>query len=667
MRRAPSLIQIPFLVAFLLSIVPEQLGQVSDAWQPVPKEDLALKDNPANPGSSAMILERQIYTDDEKRFQTEWVRIKIFNEEGRAYADIEIPYFAKVSTVENIRGRTVRSDGTVIIFNGAVFDKVVAKYRRLRYEAKTFTLPGVEVGSVIEYAYTVRWKESLPDYVRHPQGYLFREAWTIPTATWTIQQALFTRHAVFVLHPVKEGRLGSAYVRLPGGGPSWQPDGTKRMEVHNVAAIEQEDYMPPESMLNSRVHFYYMVGYVGANWWNEFGKLQAQKAEKFIEKTPFLERTANEIAPRSDPPEVRLCKLYTRVQQIRYLSYEPSKTEKEVKREHLQENKSAEDIFRHGYGSGNEINFLFTALARSAGFEASIVEVVDRASATFEPDVLDASQFNAIVVLVRLKDENLYFDPASRFCPYGLLPWFESDTKGVKWDKSGGAVLDVHAPANESSAIERTAELKLQPDGSLDGELDVVFTGQEALDRRLSASDEDETGRHKLLEDEIKALTPPGVKLDVDSVAGWQDLEQPLRVRCRFHASRFAVLTHQRMLFPMAVFQANRRSMLTHSKRMQPVYFRHGYSEVDKITISLPAGYRVEALPPEANLKTAFATYQAKRTGEAGVVRLERHAVISQYSFPRESYGSLRQYLDQLRQSDAENVVLHGMEAAQAH
>ncbi len=93
MRRAPRLIQIPFLVAFLLSIVPEQLGQVSDAWQPVPKEDLTLKDNPANPGSSAMILERQIYTDDEKRFQTEWVRIKIFNEEGRAYADIEIPYF----------------------------------------------------------------------------------------------------------------------------------------------------------------------------------------------------------------------------------------------------------------------------------------------------------------------------------------------------------------------------------------------------------------------------------------------------------------------------------------------------------------------------------------------------------------------------------------------
>jgi hypothetical protein len=666
MRGARSLIQTSLFVVCLLLTVPELPGQVFDTWQPVPKDDLALKDNPANPGSSAMILERQIYTDDEKRIQTEWLRIKVLTEEGKAYADIEIPYFAKSTTIGDIRGRTVQPDGTVIIFNGTIFDKVVAKYRRLRYEAKAFTLPGVEVGSVIEYTYTMRWKESLPDYVRHPAGYLFQEGWTIPTTTWTIQNQLFTRHAVFVLRPVKGGRLVSARVRLPDTNPTWQPDGTARMEVNNIAAIEQEEYMPPESMLNSRVHFYYMVGPVGA-YWNEFGKAQAKRAEKLIEKTPFLERAANEIAPPSDPPQARLRKLYARVQQVRYLSYEPSKTEKEVKREHLAENKSAEDILRHGYGSANEINFLFTALARASGFDASIVQVVDRASARFEPDVLDTSQLNAIVVLVDLKGENLYLDPASRFCPYGLLPWFESDTKGVKWDKFGGALLDVHAPANESSAIERTAELKLQPDGSLDGNLDLVFTGQEALDRRLAAFDEDETGRRKLLEDEIKELTPPGVKIDVDSVTGWQDSEQPLRVKCRFHALRFAVLTHQRMLFPMAVFQANRKSPLAHSKRMQPVYFRHGYSEVDKITISMPAGYRLEAIPSEADLKTPFAAFQTKRTGEAGLVRLERHAVISRYYFPPESYGGLRQYFEQLRQSDAENVVLHGVEAAQTH
>src|SRR5256884_9076145 len=153
--------------------------------------------------------------------------------------------------------------------------------------------------------------------------------------------------------------------------------------------------MPPLSLLNSRVHFFYDACYV-SDYWRSIGRLQAEKAEKFIENTKFLERAATEIVRPGDPPETRLRKLYSRVQQVRYLSYEPTKTEKEAKREHLEENKSAEDIFRRGYGYGNEINFLFTALARAGGFDASIVEVVDRRSAIFESEVLDASQLNEI-------------------------------------------------------------------------------------------------------------------------------------------------------------------------------------------------------------------------------------------------------------------------------
>jgi hypothetical protein len=355
------------------------------------------------------------------------------------------------------------------------------------------------------------------------------------------------------------------------------------------------------------------------------------------------------------------------VQQVRYLSYEPSKTEKEEKREQLAENKSAEDIYRHDYAHANEINFLFAALARAAGFDASIVEVVSRASGVFEPQVLDGSQLNAIVVLVRLKGENLYFDPASRFCPYGVVPWFESDTKGVRWARVGGDIEEVHAPANESSAIERTAELKLQADGGLEGTLEVVFTGQEALDWRLKAADEDEAGRRKLLEDEIKEMTPRGATIDLDSVTGWQDSEQPLRIKCRFHAPQFAVLTHERMLFPSAVFQTSRKTPFIHSRRVQPVYFRHRYSELDKVAISLPASYRLEGMPSETDYKTPFATFKVKRTNEAGVVQFERHAVMNGYYFPVESYSSLRGYFEKLRQSDAENVVLHQVESSQAH
>src|SRR5256884_9673532 len=106
--------------------------------------------------------------------------------------------------------------------------------------------------------------------------------------------------------------LSFAKVRLSDNSPSWYPDGTMRMEVNNVAPIEDQEYMPPLSLLNSRVHFFYVAGYV-SDYWRSIGRLQAEKAEKFIEKTKFLERAANEIAPPGDPPETRLRKLYSRV------------------------------------------------------------------------------------------------------------------------------------------------------------------------------------------------------------------------------------------------------------------------------------------------------------------------------------------------------------------
>jgi hypothetical protein len=638
---------------------PAAFCQIPDTWQPIPKEDLARKDNPADPGSAAMILERQTYTDDEKRLQMEWIRIKVFTERGKDYADIQIPYLARSTSIEGIRGRTVRADGTVIPFNGIVFDTVLVKYKRFRYDAKTFTLPGVEAGSIIEYAYTIRWKDKLPDYVRNPSGYLFQEGWTIPSTTWTIQRELFTRHAVFVLRPVKNGHLGWSNVRL-AGGPSSQSDGTVRLEIADVPALEQEDYMPPESMLTSRVHLYYEVGFLG-NYWRDWGKARAQMGEKYFEKTKFLEREANLIAPPSEAPESRLRKLYARVQQIRNITYENNKTDKELRRENLADNKNAEDIYRHGYGYGNEINLLFTALARAAGFDASIVEGASRDSGLFEEKVPDATQLNSMAVEVRLNGKKLYLDPATRYCPYGLLPWYETNTRGLRWDKLGGEV--VHVPDDdESSSVERTAELVLQPDGMLEGDVEATFTKHEAMDLRWSAMDADEAGRKKLIEQRVKRWLPAGTAIEIKSMGPWEDAEQPLRVQLHLRVPHFGVLSSKRMLLQMSVFEMANETLLPQVYRREPVYFQFGYSGFDRLTISLPQGYRIEAVPSDKDYASRAGVFHFKRAIDTGKLRLERRTVRTEYYFGLESYSALRQYYEELRQQDAQNIVLHRSE-----
>jgi hypothetical protein len=81
-----------FLSVILLLALP-LLGQ---EWPAIDPEELALKDDPTNPGASAILLYREVVTDDTKREETHFYRIKVLKEEGKKYADVQISYFDKI-------------------------------------------------------------------------------------------------------------------------------------------------------------------------------------------------------------------------------------------------------------------------------------------------------------------------------------------------------------------------------------------------------------------------------------------------------------------------------------------------------------------------------------------------------------------------------------------
>jgi len=134
-------------------------------FQPVSPDELKMTSEPLAPGAPAIILYRQVDRDDNPRtgHEDNYFRIKILTEEGRKHADIEIPFVKGENDVVNVKGRTIRPDGVIVDFDGKVFEKEIVKARvggrQRKYLAKTFSLPGVQVGSVIEYFYTYDFKE----------------------------------------------------------------------------------------------------------------------------------------------------------------------------------------------------------------------------------------------------------------------------------------------------------------------------------------------------------------------------------------------------------------------------------------------------------------------------------------------------------------------------
>ena len=182
-------------------------GQADDDWAPIPPDELALKDDPLNPGAPAIILYRETVINHRKGFESHHYRIKILSDRGAEYGNVELPYTKEVNNVHDIKARTVQPDGTVVPFRGRVVEKAVAKTRDVRVLMKIFTLPQVEVGSIVEYKYRRSLNRAVP-----------RER-VAPNEIWMIQDDLSLLRGRFTANPLPRRHFGLIARNFPEAMP----------------------------------------------------------------------------------------------------------------------------------------------------------------------------------------------------------------------------------------------------------------------------------------------------------------------------------------------------------------------------------------------------------------------------------------------------------------
>ena len=627
-----------------------------DDWLPVPAADLALKDNPASPGAHAMILYRASDMDSKESSVREYVRIKIFTQEGTKEGDIELPFNRQQVNIMDIRGRTIHPDGSIVNFEGKAFEKTIVKASGFKYLAKTFTLPDVHPGSIIEYKF--REQSDANFYVNE---------------SWTITENLYTRDAHFVIRPDTSANAAPMYYRqygLPAGAlPVKQPNGTFVMDIHNVPGLEEEEYMPPERMLQVHVDFYYVNPLDPRNetpekFWNRKGKAWSDEVDRFVSKKGALESELGHTVSADDPPEVKLRKIYARVQKIRNLSQEDAKSEKEQKQEQIKPNNNVEDVFKHNYANGRELNYTFVGLARTAGFSSNEVFVAPRHVVFFLPEMMDTSQITYDIVWVHAGTQDYYLDPAASAFPFGILPWYETNTRGIRCSKTGGEIVSVPAaPPTEATEI-RTAELEIDSDGEASGKLSVDFTGQLAAARRGESREEDEAGRRKTIGDEIQGWLPAGSTYEVTAITNWENKDLPLHVEGTAKIPNLGTAAGRRMLVPASPFQARQTAAFHAEKRLYAVYFNCPYEEIDDVKLKVPAEYKVESVPPAKQAKPGVVSYEISAAQQGGVVEVKRLLVLDGMAFPVASYPALRNFFNTVKTDDDAQIVLQNAESA---
>ena len=210
-----------------------------------------------------------------------------------------------------------------------------------------------------------------------------------------------------------------------------------------------------------------------------------------------------------------------------------------------------------------------------------------------------------------------------------------------------------------TNEINRTTKLKLDENGTLQGDFQEILLGDPAANQRhaLRATEKD-ADKIKPIET-LLAHSLATFQLTKASVTNLERTDLPFEYNYTIVSRNYAKLAGNLLLVRPRVLGIKSSGLLeTMEPRQYPVEFEGPERDTDSFEIALPAGYEVEDLPPPVDVEYSFASYHSKAEVNGGVLRYARTLEVKEISVPLSEVEELKKLYRLIANDERNTAVL---------
>jgi hypothetical protein len=626
------------------------LATIGDDWKPIDPTDLALKSPVVEKDADAEAVFWEVRIDDsqpEELSLRNYIRIKVFTERGKeSQSKVDLPFLGS-HRIKDIAARVIKADGTIVeLKKEDVFERTIVKANGVKLKAKSFALPGVEPGSIIEY----RWREVRPGVSADRLRLQFQRDIPVERVTYFLKPFSGMRYLPF--------HMGEAtFVK--------DKDDFSKMTMTNMPAFHEEPRMPPEDQMRSWVFLYYTTEtkIEPEKYWKETGKRIFETTKDQMKVSDEVKTSAAEIVGDATTPEEKLRRIYDFCRmKIKNTNDDASGISEDEKKK-LKENKSPAETLKRGMGTGTNIDMLFAALSKAAGFDARLALSGNRDDLFFERGLANASFLGSSFIAVRVGDEWQYFSPAEMYTSFGMLGWPEESQEALITDSKEPIWVKTSGSPPEKSFEKRIAKLRLLEDGTLEGDVHLEYSGHFGFEEKEYNDDDSPAQREETLRNSLKAQMSNAELSDI-KIENVTDPIKPFVYDYHVRVPGYAQRTGKRIFLQPAFFEHGLSPLFSSSERKYPVYFHYPWSEEDEVSIELPSGYALDNADAPVPIKAGqIVEYKPKImvTNDGKTLFYKRNFFFGgggAILFPVNTYADLKGLFDLINKSDNHTITL---------
>ena len=519
-------------------------------------------------------------------------RIKILKPTGFKYATIKIPYYHNERRTEKVQKIKAIShtDGNRRYVKAENIYTIDKSERR---SEKTFTFPNVKVGSVLEYSYEI---QSPFDY--NLSGWEFQadipKVYTeyrakIP-GNWYYNRAL----RGYLPLDVNEAIIQQNCFKLPERQEAADCESLLYIMKDVPAFYDSEAFMLAGSNYRSRLEFE-LSEYTSFNGqkrkftksWKDVDKEFRSDKDigRQLKKKNFFESNIPQELLTDGDPLTRAKNIYAFVRQHfmwneKYGLWRDNRVKK---------------AFEEKKGSVAEINITLINLLNSAGIDADMMLLATRQYALPKRENPVMTDFNYVVAKANIDGKDYLLDASDKMMPFGMLPFRCLNHYGRVMDFEDESYWFDITPEDKNKSVIRGKMAFYPEEGIAKGSLVFIKMGYPCVTKRKLLG---KTNREEYIEaleqDFGDAFYISSYDLDTE-----YSNEKRLKETLTFEIEDI-LQSGELYLNPFLVkfYSKNPFSAL---ERHYPIDFGHNRRSVYSISITIPEGYHVKALPESKN------------------------------------------------------------------
>jgi Domain of Unknown Function with PDB structure (DUF3857)/Transglutaminase-like superfamily len=660
MKIQTSLFPLIGLILCLFASFPAPIQAAGDEWKPIDPAHLSLKNSMVEKEADAEGLFWEVRIDDHPDGDlifTHYLRVKVFTERGReSQSKIDLPYgnlYGGETKIKDIAARTIKPDGSIVeLKKQDIFERTIVRLSGLKVKAKSFAMPAVEPGCIIEY----RWREVR---VNRDASYIRLQ----------FQRDIPVQRVQYLIKPYDYPDATFNGITLHGQSSPWkkEKDGFYMTTMTNMPAVHEESRMPPEDEVKTWMLVFYQKALVDKpttqKYWSEVGKGYYDRTKSLIKANDEVKQMAASLTADAKTDDEKIARLFEFCRtKIKNTGDDASGLTPD-ERAKLKQNKTPSDTLKRAMGHGGDIDLLFAALANASGLDARIVLAPDRGDLFFDKELPNSYFINPQNIAVNVGGTWKFFNPGYNYIPLGMLRWQEEGQQSLITDPKEPVWVETPMSSHEKSLVKRNAKLKLTEDGTLEGDVTVEFTGHFAIERKEDMDEESETQREENLKEELKAQmsTAEITNIKIENVT---DHVKPLVYTYHVRFPGYAQRTGKRLFLQPAFFQYGLGPLFATANRKYPIYFHYPWSENDAVEIDLPKGYALDSADsPSPFASGVISEYKPSLAASAdgSLLVYKRNFFFGgkgSVLYPVDAYSAIKTYFDTMHKQDNHSIAL---------